>query len=374
MPYALRKAPNRPLYWVINKETKKKYSKEPLPYERAVAQMRALYASENQELRGGAISKALLQAIAQSAYSGKTKKEIANFTLIFATPTAKFYKQNNGNLIIVSLRGTQLNDGDDIAADFAAFRGQLRETARYRKDREAVLRVQSVFPRPQYRYIAVAHSLGGAVLDLLLRDGLIQNGMSYNPLVEAHEMGGNPLHHRIYHKDDPLYALFGHKIPGVEVRTTAEPIWKYFLKHYLPFPLGDLFQYYDRHKIRIFKGGSKRTAFEAQLAEVGITPSDYLEAVRNSAERCGYDPEAVEFSNNSTHKIQIRSPEGRLVRFGRVGYNDFHIWSHLERNNEVAKGTAKEKQARFWKSHTKMGGNWKDNNYSPNWLALRLLW
>ena len=374
MPYTLRKAPNRDLYWVVNKETKKKYSKEPLPYERAIAQMRALYASERSELRGGAISKALLAAIAQSAYSGKTRKEIANFTLIFATPTAKFYKQNNGNLIIVSLRGTKLNDGDDIAADIAAFRGMLRDTERYRKDRDAVLRVQSVFPRPPYRYIAVAHSLGGAVLDLLLRDGLIQNGMSYNPLVEPQELGGNPLHHRIYHKDDPLLALFGHKIPGIEIRTTKEPIWKYYLKHYLPFPLGDLFQYYDRHKIRIFKGGSTRAAFEAQLKEVGMSPDDYLEVVRENARRCGYDPEAIEFSDNKTHKIQIRTPEGRIVRFGRVGYNDFHIWTHLERNNQVAKGTAKSKRERFWKSHIKMGGDWKGDNFSPNWLALRLLW
>lgn len=45
MPWKLRKAPKKDLYWVINKETGKKYSKEPLPKERAEAQMRALYAN-----------------------------------------------------------------------------------------------------------------------------------------------------------------------------------------------------------------------------------------------------------------------------------------------------------------------------------------
>lgn len=45
MPWKLRKAPKKDLYWVINKETGKKHSKEPLPKERAEAQMRALYAN-----------------------------------------------------------------------------------------------------------------------------------------------------------------------------------------------------------------------------------------------------------------------------------------------------------------------------------------
>lgn len=46
MPYKLRKSPKNG-YWVVNKETGKKYSKSPLPLARAQAQMRALYAVEN---------------------------------------------------------------------------------------------------------------------------------------------------------------------------------------------------------------------------------------------------------------------------------------------------------------------------------------
>jgi hypothetical protein len=48
MPYKLRKAPKRELYWVIAEDGTKK-SKEPLPLERAKAQMRALYAN----MKGG---------------------------------------------------------------------------------------------------------------------------------------------------------------------------------------------------------------------------------------------------------------------------------------------------------------------------------
>ena len=47
--YKLRKVPKRELYWVVSKETGKKHSKEPLPLERAKAQMRALYVAMKKE-------------------------------------------------------------------------------------------------------------------------------------------------------------------------------------------------------------------------------------------------------------------------------------------------------------------------------------
>jgi hypothetical protein len=45
MPYKLRKAPNRDLYWVVAQDGSKK-SKDPIPKARAEAQIKALYASE----------------------------------------------------------------------------------------------------------------------------------------------------------------------------------------------------------------------------------------------------------------------------------------------------------------------------------------
>lgn len=325
-------------------------------------------------LHGGAIQKALLQQLALSAYSGKTRLAVGSFKLIFASPTLKFYKDTRSNLIVVSIRGTDLGDPVDINADLLAFQNQLRTSERYRRDRATIQKVQQTYPPSQFRYIAVGHSLGGAILDLFLRDGFIRNGLSYNPLVEASEMGGNPLHSRIYHKDDPLYKWFGYKIPNVEVRTTAEPFWKYALKSTLPVGIGELFQYYDRHKLRIFKGGAIQSAFQNQLREVGIDPATYLAEAKAKAKKAGYDETKLEFSDNKTHKLRIETPEGKTVRFGRVDYNDNLIWSHLERKNQVPKGTANDRRDRFWKSHTKIKGQWKKNRHSPNCLALLVLW
>jgi len=46
MPYKLRKAPGRPLYWVVTIATGVKHSKDPIPLARAEAQMRALHRAE----------------------------------------------------------------------------------------------------------------------------------------------------------------------------------------------------------------------------------------------------------------------------------------------------------------------------------------
>jgi len=46
MPYKLRKAPKRDLYWVVKISNGEHMSEDPITKERAEAQMRALYASE----------------------------------------------------------------------------------------------------------------------------------------------------------------------------------------------------------------------------------------------------------------------------------------------------------------------------------------
>ena len=222
------------------------------------SELKAEAADQSKELKkvlqGGAIPKSVLQDMAQSAYPGKTKLQIGSYKLVFSTPTLKFYKDDKN--IVVSIRGTQQANADDWTANSLALIGQLKSSNRYKRDLETLLNFQKKFPKSEYRYIGVAHSLGAAILDGFIRAGLLRNGLSYNGLVEPQELFGNPLHHRIYHKDDPIYLAAGKYIPNVEVRTTWEPLWKYLLAHYLPFDLGQLFTMYDRHRIRIFKGGN----------------------------------------------------------------------------------------------------------------------
>jgi hypothetical protein len=160
---------------------------------------------------------------------------------------------NDKKEIVVSIRGTKLPESADLQADALALTGKLSSSGRYKQDLETLENFQKKYPKSEYHYIGVAHSLGGAILDLFIRAGLLRNGLSFNALVEPHELKGNPLHHRIYHKDDPIYKVIGHQIPNVEVVSTLEPFYKYLLEYSLPFGLGTLFKSYDRHRIGVFK-------------------------------------------------------------------------------------------------------------------------
>jgi len=126
------------------------------------------------------------------------------------------------------------------------------------------------------------------------------------------------------------------------------------------------------------KGGLTRTIgshFKQQLEEAGLKPSTYLARARRVAKRMNYNPRDLTFSDNSTHKLQIRTPDGKIRRFGRVGYGDFLIWSHLEKKGVVPKGYADKKRATFRKSHIAMSKKFGiTDEYAPNNLAINILW
>ena len=63
-----------------------------------------------------------------------------------------------------------------------------------------------------------------------------------------------------------------------------------------------------------------------------------------------------------------------MRRFGKVGYNDHQIYQHLEKAQKVPKGTAEAKQRRFHISHEALPGKWDEDRFSPNRLALDILW
>jgi len=259
MPYKLRKAPKRDAFWVINTETGTKHSNDPLPRDRAEAQMRALYANEKGgAMCGGASAPkglpiSLLQVLARASYSGRTPLRAGGFELVRSSPTIKIYRKGDG--IVVSVRGTDPTDKNDLVADFASVKGTLRESTRYKQDEAFLRKFQEDFPRSKFRYTAVGHSLGGAIIDGFFRDKLIDNAFSFNPMIEPHERGGNPLHRRLYNNEDPLYLAFGKGVRGVEVRDPRDPLWLAWAKFKLPTGLRELFALYDAHRLQKFKGG-----------------------------------------------------------------------------------------------------------------------
>jgi hypothetical protein len=142
----------------------------------------------------------------------------------------------------------------------------------------------------------------------------------------------------------------------------------------LPSLLGDYRKVPDELKITPLEGSGKPMAkFAKQLESVGISPKEYLDTARAIARKRGYTV-MPDWSDNNKHKLQITTPEGHIRRFGAVGYGDYLIWSWLEHKGEVPKGTAQKKRHVFNVSHNKIKGDWRDDLYSPNQLALKILW
>ena len=106
-----------------------------------------------------------------------------------------------------------------------------------------------------------------------------------------------------------------------------------------------------------------------------MRPKEYLASARRAARKHDYDARQLQFSSDATHKLEIVDPTGKLRRFGRVGYGDYVIYTHLEKEGNVDKGYANKKRNVFQKSHTAISeSKGITNPYAPNNLALNILW
>jgi hypothetical protein len=129
MPYKLRKAPKRELYWVVG-EDGKKHSKEPIPLERAKAQMRALYAS----MRRGGITPAQWDLISSSYNSRVSLQQIVEMAqsvielltppqvaiLRRYLPTVRLPDANRLNIydLLVRIRDHYITEGPTMENEF----------------------------------------------------------------------------------------------------------------------------------------------------------------------------------------------------------------------------------------------------------------
>lgn len=119
--------------------------------------------------------------------------------------------------------------------------------------------------------------------------------------------------------------------------------------------------------------GGSMVKFHKQLKEVGLTHDIYMSKAKELAKASGYDPKALTMCEDEDHKLTYKSPDGD-VNFGKVGYSDYIIYSWLEKQGEVPKGEADKRRKAYRARAENIKGNWRDNKYSPNNLAINILW
>jgi hypothetical protein len=340
-----------------------------------------------QSISGGNVpDRSSLQQMAKASYKASPPTMIGNSKLIKSTPGIKFYL--NDRTIIVAIRGSQTQD-DWLNANVRIPINQLKTSNRFRQDSQIIREFQRQYPQGEYEYYGVGHSLGGALLDEFLREGLLDRGLSYNPAIQTQDFDNtNSKNERIYYEGDPLYNTLGQMLKNKpEVRKAPEKKWWEKALDYVPGYNNIISQgkaLLEGHDLDRFEGGKKSPEtltpknpvplFKTQLEKAGIEPSLYLKEAQRRAKEAGYPYRLLGYASDGSHKLAIPDANGRVIAFGKVKYGDHIIYEHMEKHNRVPKGTAQKKQNTFQKSHSKIKGDWKNNPFSPNALALKILW
>lgn len=140
-----------------------------------------------------------------------------------------------------------------------------------------------------------------------------------------------------------------------------------------PAPMSQKLSKEQWAKARVFSFLDGNPKHDTDLRGDGRS-SPYLTEARRRAKVAGYDPELVSYANDGTHKLCIVTPTGQKVCFGREGYGDSILYAEMEKQGKVPKGTTAMKTRVFQASHSAIKGKWRDNPYSPNRLALAILW
>ena len=177
-------------------------------------------------MRGGDLGKivpsAILQKIAAATYAKVKGQEppanIGDWFLFDASNTLLLYSLNSSVnktiLCVIGVRGTVT--GTDWEANITIPFNGLEDTTRYIEDAEKVEewqeRIAKMLPGYDVLYAAVGHSLGGAICDDFLREGLVESALTFNSAIETKNLGmaheGFDIK-RVYAHGDPLHDLFG---------------------------------------------------------------------------------------------------------------------------------------------------------------------
>jgi hypothetical protein len=111
--------------------------------------------------------------------------------------------------------------------------------------------------------------------------------------------------------------------------------------------------------------------FQEQLKSIGYNPKTYLQQVQVKSMYLDYDWKTLQFSDDDKYKLQIINPKnGKIVRFGATGYNDYLIYMFLVKKRKITYEEAQKHRDNFLKRMKKTN----DKLYSKKNLARNILW
>lgn len=162
--------------------------------------------------------------VAKEEYKPDPPLNIDEFELVYKSPTIHLYLNKPSKTILLSIRGTQLTDKDDLLADASLVINRLFYSTRFNKDKEQLIKLFQQYPPNQYEYYLTSHSLGGAISNSLIREfpNNIKYAVEYNPAFQPYDLWSNQSNKikRLYTDNDGLYKIGGRFLPHTLVPTT----------------------------------------------------------------------------------------------------------------------------------------------------------
>ena len=99
-------------------------------------------------------------------------------------------------------------------------------------------------------------------------------------------------------------------------------------------------------------------------AEEATGEPEYLKLAKKFAKKAGYkDWNSLQLANDGKHKLILRG-----VKFGSIKNNDYIIYK------QHFASIAEKKRKQYLARATKIRGDWAKDKYSPNSLAINILW
>lgn len=180
-----------------------------------------------------------------------------DFTLVESTPELLLYKYKESTNYILVVRGTK--ETRDILSWTPLLTNSLKDTTRMKND---LFIVRNWRDKHKGNWFGTGHSLGGAILDNLMREGHVLYSVTFNPAIQPQDFVSEKTQ-RIYFQGDPLLTLFGVHDPKHVVVGDAEPGWFSWLPSFSSHGINN----FEGQLDDVLLGGSYAPKFLYETAE-----------------------------------------------------------------------------------------------------------
>ena len=186
----------------------------------------------------------------QNVYK-QTKESVAGFTLKAVSNTVFYYEKptKTGKDCVFAIRGMLPSNSTDISAVSTLLSNSLSSSARYKKDLHFITGYMNNSIHkggPTFQPVFVGHSLGGAICDQLLADGVAKKCVTFNPAIQPKDLR-NSHNQRYYNSNDFLYLLIGRYASNTHI--TQSPL------QFVNLNMPNLFSLWTSHRLEQFIHG-----------------------------------------------------------------------------------------------------------------------